>query len=207
MRRFLPSPSMVVAVVAVVLAVGGTATAATLISGARLKNRSVPDYKIKINSLDSNEIAESRLNTVPRAKASVTAFSAAAAGGLQPKKLNARLPAGTDDTTVLDLGGLTLIGSCPGGNPALSARSNANDGQLKGSVVNGGGQNAAVGLNRDDFDTGSTQSILGGKQQGQGTIVYSRPDGGIVQVTYAFADAPTQGAFNGCVFSGTGFAG
>jgi hypothetical protein len=195
---------MVVAFSALLLALSGTAVAASLISGSRLKNRSVSGKKIKVNSLTSKEVAESKLKAVPRAKFATQAFSAASSGGLQPKKISAHFPAGTDDTTVLELGGLTLIGSCSGGNPQLRARSNSNNAEIKGMVF---GEGNPAGIGSDDMDVGSTVNLLSNKQQGIGNLVYTRPDGRIVQVDYAFADSPTEGGYQGCVFGGTGFAG
>lgn len=42
------------------------------------------------------------------------------------------------------------------------------------------------GIGSDDMDVGSTVNV---------------------QVDYAFADSPTEGGYQGCVFGGTGFAG
>ena len=206
MRRFIPSPSMAVAVCALIVALGGTATAAALISGSRLTNRSVSGVKVKRNTLTGTEIAESKLNLVGLARRS---FSADSVGGLGAARISARQPTGTDDTTILDFGGLQLIGSCSGGNPQLRARSSLNDAELKGTVAGAPVNNTTdpAEINVDNFDTGTTADVLGGKQQGQGTLVYARPDGRVVQATYSFADAPTQGTFNGCVFSGTALAG
>ena len=46
MRRFRPSPAMIVAMVALVVSTAGTATAATLITGKQVKNRSIEGIDI-----------------------------------------------------------------------------------------------------------------------------------------------------------------
>jgi hypothetical protein len=77
LRRLVPSPSMFVALVALFVALGGTAAAAIVITGHNIKNGTVTGGDIKNNSLASKDIkhnsiggaaiAESKLNTVPGA--------------------------------------------------------------------------------------------------------------------------------------------
>lgn len=71
MRRVFarrPSPAMVVALVALFVALGGSGYAAVQLSGKNLKNRSVAGKKLKNNTLTGKQIRESRLGTVPRAQ-------------------------------------------------------------------------------------------------------------------------------------------
>ena len=79
MNRLLPSPAMVVACVALLVALGGTGYAATKINGKTLKDRSVPSAKLKRDSVSGSEIAEATLQTVPRAASAGRADSAARA--------------------------------------------------------------------------------------------------------------------------------
>jgi hypothetical protein len=78
--RFLsrrPSPAMVVALLALVVALGGTATAAgLLITGKQIKNGSVAGIDIKNNTLRGADIDESRLGAVRSAKYANEAGSA-----------------------------------------------------------------------------------------------------------------------------------
>ena len=90
-RRFIrrPSAAGIVAVLALVLAMGGTATAAKLISGKDIQNRSVTGKdlkgktigkgKLKLDTLGGDQIDESLLGKVPAAVAADTAASAATA--------------------------------------------------------------------------------------------------------------------------------
>ena len=75
LRRLVPSPSMVVALAALFVALGGSAYAAIVITGhnvrngsltgADIKNNSLASKDVKHNSLGGVAIAESKLKTVP----------------------------------------------------------------------------------------------------------------------------------------------
>jgi hypothetical protein len=87
-RRMLKRPSAagIVAVLALVLAMGGTATAAKLISGKDIQNKSLTGKdvkgkslgagKLKLNSLGGDQIDESKLGKVPAAATADTATNA-----------------------------------------------------------------------------------------------------------------------------------
>jgi hypothetical protein len=71
MRRLLnsrPSPSMVVALLALFVALGGSGYAAVTINGKVLKKGSVAGKKLKRNSVTGKQVKESTLATVPRAR-------------------------------------------------------------------------------------------------------------------------------------------
>lgn len=80
MRPRKPSPAMLVALLALFIALGGSSYAISQISGRQLKNRSVPAKKLKLNSLTGKEIRESRLGLVRRAMRAASADRAATAG-------------------------------------------------------------------------------------------------------------------------------
>ena len=71
-----PSASMICAILALFIALGGTGYAATKMSGKNLYKRSVPADRIQSNSLTGTQIIESKLGTVPRAKLAESADSA-----------------------------------------------------------------------------------------------------------------------------------
>jgi len=84
LARFRPSPAMVVALAALVVALGGVGYAAVTINGAQLENRSVPGKKLKNNTLGGAEIKESKLGKVPtaaHADSATTATNSTALGG------------------------------------------------------------------------------------------------------------------------------
>jgi hypothetical protein len=77
MRRFLPSPAMVVAVAALIMSLGGSAYAALLITGKNIKNGSITGKDIRNHTLRGSDvrhdgigggsIKESTLGPVPSA--------------------------------------------------------------------------------------------------------------------------------------------
>jgi hypothetical protein len=77
-----PSASMIVALLALVLALGSTASAGVparivgLISGSKIKLHSIPGNRLKNNTLTGTQIKESTLGEVPRAKLAATATNA-----------------------------------------------------------------------------------------------------------------------------------
>jgi hypothetical protein len=74
---------MAVALLALFVAVGGTAYAVKTIDGKLLKNRSVAGKKLKRNTLGGKQIAEGRLGRVPRAASADSASFAQTAGSAQ----------------------------------------------------------------------------------------------------------------------------
>jgi hypothetical protein len=63
-----PSPSMIVALVALAVALGGSAYAVSRISGTAIKLRSIPADRIRRNALTGTEINEARLGRVNEAR-------------------------------------------------------------------------------------------------------------------------------------------
>jgi hypothetical protein len=76
LKRLRPSPAMVVALIALFVALGGTALAVKQINGSALVNRSVSNVKIKKNSLTKTEINLKKLGTVPSATKAASATKA-----------------------------------------------------------------------------------------------------------------------------------
>jgi hypothetical protein len=74
-----PSASMIVALVALFAALGGTGYAAATFSGRDIQKRSIPANRIVSNALGGGQIDESRLGPVPVAQQALTAQTAASA--------------------------------------------------------------------------------------------------------------------------------
>ena len=93
-----PSPALVVSVLALVVALGGTgyAAAGALISSGDIKNSSIKGKDVKDDSLSGRDIAESTMAKVP------AAGDADTVGGRSAGSLTVRCPAGTQ----------LLTGSC-----------------------------------------------------------------------------------------------
>jgi hypothetical protein len=117
MRKFTvnrPSPALVIAIVALFAAMGGSAYAAATITGKNIKNNSITtsDIKtstlrgsdVKSNTLTGSDISESSLGKVPSSSKADSADSAATAG----KATNADHATAADDSG--KLGGMSLRG-------------------------------------------------------------------------------------------------
>jgi hypothetical protein len=82
LKRLRPSPAMVVALIALFVALGGTALAVKKINGSALVNRSVSNIKIQKGTLTKTEINVKKLGTVPSATSADQANFAENAGQL-----------------------------------------------------------------------------------------------------------------------------
>lgn len=74
-----PSAALVVAMVALFAALGGTGYAAATLSGRDIQKRSIPANRVVPNALTGNQINESKLGQVPLAQQALTAQTAASA--------------------------------------------------------------------------------------------------------------------------------
>jgi len=74
-----PSASMIVALVALFAALGGTGYAAATLSGRSIQKRSIPANRVVNNALGGGQIDESKLGPVPVAQQALTAQTAASA--------------------------------------------------------------------------------------------------------------------------------
>jgi hypothetical protein len=84
MRIRLPHPATIVAIIFVVLALTGTATAAALVTGAQIKNNTVASVDLKNNSAGSVDILNNSLKSIDVKDGSLLAADFAAgqlAGG------------------------------------------------------------------------------------------------------------------------------
>ena len=122
MRRALsnrPSPAMVVALLALFVALGGTGYAAVKVNGKNIRNHTIAGKKLKRNTLTGTQIRESRLGTVPRAGYALTL------AGRGPSSF---LSAGGTASDSRRLGGIAASGW-------VKRDCNSNTGQIKGSAA------------------------------------------------------------------------
>lgn len=71
-----PSPALIVAIVALFAALGGTGYAAAKMSGTAIQKGTLPANRIVAESIGSKQVDEARLATVPSAQAAQTAVDA-----------------------------------------------------------------------------------------------------------------------------------
>ncbi len=72
--RMRPSPALVVSVIALIVALAGTAYAAGRINGGSIVKHSIGGGKLKKNTLSGYQIKTSKLGTVPAAKRATNVF-------------------------------------------------------------------------------------------------------------------------------------
>jgi hypothetical protein len=74
LKKSRPSPAMVVAVIALIAALAGTAYAAQTINGGAIKKQTIGGGKLKKDTLTGFQINNNKLGTVPFAKVSTHTF-------------------------------------------------------------------------------------------------------------------------------------
>src|SRR4051794_18100889 len=111
LRKLRPSPAMVVAMLALFVAIGGTAYAAATINGSTITDRSIAGRKVIGNTLTGTEINESSLASVPQAANAATVGKMTVRKVLYSPTSNTATP-----TTILHLGGLVLTATCNNGD-------------------------------------------------------------------------------------------
>src|SRR4051812_45095271 len=165
MRR--PSPALVVAVVACVIACAGSATAATLITGAQIRNGSLTSADVRDhalrgrdvaantitgrnvsglsgrdiirNGLDGSDVDESTFDVVPEA---TTARSAGTAGSLthaRVLRVATNQSSGTASTVVYNEGGVRVQAGCSAtGTMAATATPTVAGGFVRATITRPG---------------------------------------------------------------------
>jgi hypothetical protein len=140
--------------------------------------------------------------------AAMAALAGCGGGSTMTTRVTFQANAGTPATPILQLDGLTVLGSCrrAGHNPTpfltVSARTAVDDAVI-GSHF---GQQAQASPDYtfviEDFDRSFGRwDVLGtNPDKTAGTLNYSRPDGGQVSVTFVADEGAPQGD---CVFGGT----
>jgi hypothetical protein len=226
MLRRRPSPSMIVAFIALCVALAGTATAlpgrarvkkddiaraavravhikSRAVQSKHLKSRAVTRSKIARRAVGSSEVGQDALkgdNIVESSLATVpNASNAGKVNGRSVEKIAFLVGAGTPATSVLSLNGLTLNAACSAG-PVLSVAASTS---ISGAFIHSGGTQAggtpSFYLADDTFNVGDSFSVLGTPADAkQGTLTYARPDGEVVTATFLAEETAT-----GCAFAGT----
>jgi hypothetical protein len=224
LRSYRPSAAMIVAMIALFVAMGGTGYAVKRLPKAsvgskqirtkairtrHIKARAVTRTKIAKDAIDQSlvardalrgpDILESSLGNVPSATKSVTADKLS---GLNLNKFSFRGAAGTSAPAVLNVGGLALNAACNAG-PALSVSATTT---VSGANIHSGGTwggaNQSFYVEDDAFDVGDSFDVLQNGTTGStnlsGSLVYARQDGNVVSVDFLAEETGT-----GCVFAGT----
>ena len=103
-----PSPALLVSVVALVVALSGTAIAATSINGGAIKKQTVGGGKLKKNTLTGFQINNQKLGSVPTATKALNTHWAVVDNPTGPA--NATLARASDaGTTATESGGAVIV--------------------------------------------------------------------------------------------------
>jgi hypothetical protein len=218
---YRPSASMIVALIALSVALGGTTYAISVpkrsvgpaqirgkaVRTRHIKSRNISRTKIARNAINSSlvarnsihgsDILESSLGTVPSATKAASADDAATVGGRSVERFSFIAPDGTLATKVLELNGLTLNASC-GAGPALSVTASTTVG---GALIHAGGTTSGptawYEADNDFAITDSFDLLPAAGTDVSGTFTYARQDGEAVTATFLAQETST-----GCVFAG-----
>jgi hypothetical protein len=202
---------MVVALVALVVACAGTATAATLITSKNVKNRSLTGRDLKRdtvtgaevrklsgrdvirNGLDGSDIDESTLDPVPEATRAKSADSVA---GASFARMAFRQAAGSGPQVVYAQGGLRIQAECSANGQLVVTAQPAGDGagQLRITASRPGGSKVSSDPSFQGADTADL--LLSSGDDVSGTLTYLSPRDEVTTLQYLAHQS------GGCVFAG-----
>lgn len=192
MRKLVrrPQPALVIALVALFVALGGTGYAAIAVTGKNVKNSSLTGKDVKNGSLGGKDVKESslgkvrtatradnsgradnagradsagRADTAGRADSAATADVAGRVGGLTLSEISYLQPAGSPTATVFEAAGLRISAGCAVGTEvSLVATGSVDDSSLFYTAADT--DNDSVIFANDDeggtFDAGTTSTLL-----------------------------------------------
>jgi hypothetical protein len=191
-----PSPSMVVAFVALVAALGGTAVALpgrnTVDSGdikkggvkrTDIARNAVTGRKVKNESITGSDVREKSLRQVP------SAGVAGSVGGVTFRPFRYVNDGTGPATPILDFGGLTIDASCNLDVLTLTAGSKVADAELGSYSVEADEAGDPTGPQNEaydgDFDPGDSVDLVPDDEDEEvGSLRYSKPDGTSVSVQF-----------------------
>ena len=200
--RRLPSPSMVVSCIALAVALGGTSYAAITLPrnsvgtpqlkasavtatklGTRsvgpnkLQNNAVTERTVKADAITGAKINESTLGPVP---------SADKVGGYTVRRFVTTVAPGGAEATVLNLNGLVITLTCPGG--AVTLRGNNNSGEAAQLRFDGHGAAAPFEGGSANFLSTSNADLNNSENRGSGSAHYVRANGTGVTALYGWRE-------------------
>jgi hypothetical protein len=203
-----PSTGFLVATVALVLALGGTAVASQQNDAARagsdaaaapLTKKQVKKIAKKIAKKEANKAITARAPGLTVAKAALAdnatkaamadtatnatnAANAAKVGNIEVVKFSVNIADDGPGVVLVNLSGLSLVATCPAGIPDLEAF--ANGGQLRHSTLDNG-DNVSTGGTSNVSTTGSNaMTTVDGL--GNGFVEYTAPSGAVVTVLHGY---------------------
>jgi hypothetical protein len=201
--RALPSPSLIISVLALIVAVGGGAFAIAASDGKKIRriaNRVVTKRAPKLSVLHATSAG-----TASVAVSAGIADSARTINGVHLGKVDTRIPPGTGQTTVFSANGLTLSATCSAaGALNLTGTTSVGDAEI---YEQGGHGSTFHSHDEHEFDPGGVEEVglnLGdGTQDGvSGLVVYSTANGDVVTIVLSITES-AHGGSAGCAVEGT----
>jgi hypothetical protein len=183
LSKLRPSPALIVASLALVVAASGSAYAAVTINGRSIADHSIAGRKLMNNTITGAQIKESQLATVTRAQ------DALAGTIITRQVFYAPAHKSTTPTTILHLGGLVLKATCGNGDLEVVMTSTVNHAHLASEMYNAAGDGSADGLHHSDFGPNSAshlESLGDGNPWGETSFTYTRKNGIIVNGQLSF---------------------
>lgn len=205
LQRPLFAPSMIVAMIALIVALGGVGYTAvklprnsvgrdqlrkSAVTESKLARGSVTSLKIKDKSVTGADIDPAAIPKVPTSATADRAKVADEVAGQQIANVAATVPLGGSARVIGGDGGLEVFAACSiSGSLLLSARSASEHAQLRASVVSASSPPAAASVVDDaDFNPGEDVTIFGADGHGTTTIVYLAADGHVTTAVLAFSE-------------------
>ena len=108
LTRLRPSPALVVSVIALIVALAGTAYAAGRINGSSIVGHSISGHKLKKNTLNGNQINNQKIGVVPAAKKATNTFWIVANNPAGPNNVSLAR-ANTSGVTLQEAGGAVTV--------------------------------------------------------------------------------------------------
>jgi hypothetical protein len=203
LRTLRPSPALIVASLALVVAVSGTTYAAATINGRSIANHSIAGSKLINNTLTGAQVKESRLTTVRHAANADTVDGIVVRKVFYAPRTNSTTP-----KQILHLGGLVLTATCGHGDLEVVMTSTVNHAHLSSEMWNSAGDGSADGLHHSDFGPTSAihlESLSDGNAWGETSFTYTRANGIIVngQVSFDSSDLNPFHPGDGDIFDHT----
>jgi hypothetical protein len=217
MKRFLrvPSPAIVVAVIALAVALGGSAYAAIVITGKNVRNGTLTGADIKGRSIEGTDIQKDRVGynavkeeglNAQKFKKVKAASSADTFGGMAARRVGAFTLANDQSRAVLTEGPFTLTARCrtDGANQIaeIVIQTNANDAAMDGAQKD------------TDLDVGETPQLVAATGP-TGTPAFDQESAGAAIATDGtellgqelYAGTSVLAQANQCRFGGVVYAG
>jgi hypothetical protein len=191
--RFRPTLSSVIAVFAVIVAMSGTAVAASHISGKAIKKHSISGNRLKNDSIGGKQINENKLGVVP---------SASSVDGVTMKRVHSVVPNGGAETTIATFGRLKVNFGCNGSSlTQLDVVSTFTTGDATSEMAE---SNAVVTVVDSDFTSGDSLDLTNGgpehRVDGDVSVVWS--DGHYTNFHFIDDFPNIFGSVNSCVVAG-----